>query len=56
MKEPLINVLEMEVVQLALNTFLHLILGESVIVLSNSTTVVAYMKKQGVWFLCTFAD
>ena len=33
-------------VQLALNTFLPRILGESVIVMSDNTTVVAYLKEQ----------
>ena len=41
-----INVLEMEAVQLALNAFLPRILGELVIVMSDSATVVAYVKKQ----------
>ena len=40
-----INTLEMKVVLLALNTFLPRILGESVVLMSNNATVVAYLEK-----------
>ena len=39
--------LKMKVIWLYLNAFLSRILGESVILMSDSATVVAYLKKQG---------
>ena len=43
----LINILEMKAVVLAAqNTFLNRITGESVVLMSANTTVVAYLKKQ----------
>ena len=41
------DVLEMKVIQLALKTFLPMILGESVSLMSDANTVVAYVKKRG---------
>ena len=45
-KELLNNVIEMKAAQLTLNAFLPRILGKLVILMSNNTTVVAYLKKQ----------
>ena len=42
-----IDVLEMKVVHLASSTFLSLLAWESVILMSDNATVVAYLKKQG---------
>ena len=42
-----INILEMKVIQLALTAFRDQIMGESVDLMSDNATVVAYMKKQG---------
>ena len=44
-KELYINVLDMKLVQLALNAFLPRILGESVVLVSDSATVMLYLKK-----------
>ena len=46
-RELYINVVEMVVVQLALNVFLPRILGVVVVLMSNKFTVVASQKKQG---------
>ena len=48
-----------ETVQLPLNAFLPRILGESIIVMSNNTTVMAYVKKQRgtvSWVICSPAQ
>ena len=42
-----ITVLEMKPVQLTLNAFLLRILGGSVVLMSDSVTVEAHLKKQG---------
>ena len=42
-----INVLKMKAVQLALNTFLTRIKGESVLLMSDNAMMVANLKKQG---------
>ena len=39
--------LEMKAVQLAINTFLGRVMGEVLLLVRNSTTVVAYLQKQG---------
>ena len=46
-REFYIKVLEMKLVILALNALLDRLEGESVILMSNNTTVMAYLKKQG---------
>ena len=46
-KELHINILEVKTVVLALNAFLGNISGESVVLVSNNTTVVTYLKNQG---------
>ena len=50
-----VNILEMKVVRQALNTFRKWIMGESVVMMRDSVTVVAYTKKQGgtvcaIWY------
>ena len=40
-----VSVLEMKAVQLALNGFLHRIMGESLVLISTSATVVVYLCK-----------
>ena len=42
-----INLLEMKATQLALKTFLDRLAGESVVFMSDSSTIVAYLKKHG---------
>ena len=42
-----INIMEMGVVILALNAFLHQAAGQSFILMSDNTTVVVYLRKQG---------
>ena len=42
-----VNILEMKAVQLALNVFRDWIMGESVVLMSNSATMMAYIKKLG---------
>ena len=47
-KELYINIIEMKMVQVTLNSFLPRILGESIVFMSDNTTVVAYQKKKEV--------
>ena len=46
-REHYISVTEIKAVQHTLNTFVPWILGESVVLMSASTTLMAYLKKQG---------
>ena len=42
-----INVIEMKAVELASNACYHVIIGKALILLSNSTTLMADLRKQG---------
>ena len=46
-KELHISVLEWKTVQLALNDFKDMVIGKDLVLMSNSVTVVAYLKKHG---------
>ena len=47
MKRLHVNILEMKVVLLVLNSFLNMVVEESVVLMYDNATVVAYLKKQG---------
>ena len=51
-----INLLEMKSVQLALNAFKDWIMVESVVLMSNNTTIPAYIREPGgtvSWVMCS---